>query len=98
MYLLSSCIAASLIIFTGWPNAFSKSNPSHPLPRFAGSLSGFPCTTGAGIANRNHVVFPAAGVRLDGLNQFPRRHRWPRIDFKRLAAMGCVELHMRAAD
>jgi len=35
----SACIAASLITFTGQPNARAKSNPIHPGPRLCGSAS-----------------------------------------------------------
>jgi hypothetical protein len=41
-------MAASLMIWTGRPNAFVKSKPTHPGPRFFGSATGLPCTTGPG--------------------------------------------------
>ncbi len=41
-------MAASLMMRTGLPNAFSKSNPTHPLPRCFGSLTIRPSRTGAG--------------------------------------------------
>src|SRR5579871_188291 len=33
-------MAASLTTFTGRPNAFSKSKPTHPVPRLCGSADG----------------------------------------------------------
>src|SRR5665213_608008 len=41
-------MAASLITRTGHPNAFLKLNPTHPSPRFLGSVTGLPWSTGPG--------------------------------------------------
>ena len=43
----------------------AKSNPTHPRPRLCGSAIGRPWSTGAGIADRHHVVLPVSGELLD---------------------------------
>src|SRR5262249_54362816 len=41
-----------------------------------------------GIANRNHIVFPVAGLCFNSLDQFFWRHRWSGFNLQRFPAAG----------
>ena len=42
-------MVASLMTLVGLPNAFAKSKPAQPSPRFAGLCTAVPYFTGAGM-------------------------------------------------
>src|ERR1700726_1695334 len=59
-----ACMAASFTILTGRPNAFLKSNPTHPPPRLCGSRKGWPWITGPGYPmETTEYSQPAAAFR-----------------------------------
>src|SRR6266446_1165614 len=60
-------MAASLMTFTGQPNAAAKSNPTHPRPRLRGSATGRPWRTGPGypIDTTSYFQSPASFLTSD---------------------------------
>src|SRR6516164_1045784 len=56
---------------TGRPNAFAKLKPTQPGPRFFGSATGFPCTTGPGNPiDTTSKLQPAVALRTSRTMSF----------------------------
>src|SRR5262249_7298164 len=76
-----------LMTFTGRPNAFAKSNPVQPPPRFTGSMIGCPHRIGPGKPIETASYFQSAVLSFtsetsrSGVKSFPdgnlREASWP---------------------
>ena len=91
-------MAASFIMRTGFPNAFAKSKPTHPLPRFLGSAAILPATTGAGKPMAMASCFQSFDQFLGFGDELARPQLGPEGNLAPFDSRRNEQLHVRTAD